>query len=76
MTEEVRNIDENLICCIDADRGLIVHTHHKEMVRICLPVGGEVSFIRSNGYTLVRRDSPNSFYWHSDHYDFRSLFAG
>ena len=60
--EPVRDINHHLVCCVDSERGLIEHIHQKEMVRICLPVGGEVLIIRQDNYTLIRRIGPRSFF--------------
>ena len=46
MMEAIRDIDNHMVCCVDSTRGLIEHIYQKEMVRISLPVGGEVLFVR------------------------------
>ncbi len=67
MMEEVRDIDNHLICYADAKKGLIEHTYLKEMISISLPVGGEVLFIKSGCYTVIRRMNSENVYVSSYH---------
>ena len=67
MMEEVRHIDNHLICYADAKKGLIEHTYLKEMISISLPVGGEVLFIKSGCYTVIRRMNSENVYVSSYH---------
>lgn len=62
MMEPVRDLDNHLICCVDTENGLIEHIHQKEMVRISLPVGGEVLFARDDSFTVVRRINLHNMY--------------
>lgn len=59
--EPILDINHHLVCYADYSRGLIEHKHQKEMVRISVPVGGEVLFITSECFTLVHRTSPTYF---------------
>lgn len=66
--EAIRDIDHHLVCYADYSRGLIEHTHQKEMISISLPVGGEVLFIKGNCYTMIRRMAAGNLYVFSDHH--------
>ena len=68
MMEAIRDIDNHLICYADFSRGLIEHTYQKEMVRISLPVGGEVLFIKGDCFTMIRRISLQNIYVTSEHH--------
>ncbi len=68
MIEAIRDVDNHLICYVDSTRGLIEHTFHKEMIKICLPVGGEILFIKGECFTIIRRINSQGFFVHSDHY--------
>lgn len=67
MMEAIRDIDNHMVCCVDSTRGLIEHIYQKEMVRISLPVGGEVLFVKGDCFTLIRRISSQSVYVTSEH---------
>ncbi len=64
----IRDVDDHVICFADSDRGLIEHSIRKEMIRISLPVGGEVLFIKDGCYTVIRRNSSRGMYVFSDHH--------
>ena len=68
MKEEIRDIDHHLICCADAESGLIRRTSSKEEINIRLPVGGEVLFIIRGCYTVIRRINAGKLYVFSDHH--------
>ena len=60
--EEIRNIEQHLVCHADAKRGLLEHTEHGNMIRVILPPGGEILFINRDTFTLIRRIKNGSFY--------------
>ena len=69
MMEEVRDIEQHLVCCVDAYQGIIVRTRNKnqERISIQLPVGGQVMFEINSIYTLIRRLDSGQMYVLSDH---------
>ncbi len=65
--EEIRDIDNHLLCSADAQRGLLVHKDHDKMIRLILPPKGEILFIRKKNFTLIRRVENGTFYVHREH---------
>ncbi len=54
--EAIRDVDRHMLCAADPYRGIIEHSNRKERILIYLPVGGEITFIKENTYTVIRRN--------------------
>ena len=65
--EEIRDIDNHLICYADYTKGFIEHSYHKELISIVLPIGGEIMFTRGKCYTIIRRLEIDQLYVYSNH---------
>lgn len=65
--EEIRDIDNHLVCYADSKRGFIERSYHKELTSIVLPIGGEVMFTRGKCYTIIRRLDTGQLYVYSQH---------
>ncbi len=65
--EEIRDIDNHLICYADYEKGFIEHSYHKELISMVLPVGGEVMFTRGKCFTIIRRLDTERLYVLSNH---------
>ena len=65
--EPIRDIDQHVICKVDAYRGLVESVTKKGTIRIILPLGGEIEFINERTYTVIRRERTELFYVNSIH---------
>ncbi len=54
--ETIKDADQRKLCMADPYNGTIVHTCRKDKIMICLPVGGEITFVKEKTCTVIRRE--------------------
>lgn len=71
--EEIRDIDNHMLCEVDPYKGILIKRVKKDVeeMRISMPVGCIVNFVRKNSFTVLRREGEASLRVHKYRQDNR-----